>query len=195
MANDTMEALSTSYNFINDTFFKYLDKFVIAIIILLIGFIIARIVGRLTKKILSELEVDYILKKAAGVKFSLEKTVSRSLEYFIYFLAVVLTLNQLGVTTTVLHLIAGAIILIIAVSFILAVKDFIPNLIAGFMIYQRKRFKPGDRIKVGEVEGKIKSITLLETRIITKSGDTILIPNSTLTKGVVKKKARSSRAR
>lgn len=194
MPNETIGFLESSYNFLNERFLQFFDKFVIAIIILLVGFIIARIVGRLTKKVLSELEVDYILKKGAGVKFSLEKFVSKSIEYFIYFLAIVLTLNQLGVTTTVLHLIAGAVILIIVVSFILAIKDFIPNLMAGFIIYQRKRFKDGDYIKVGEVEGRIKHITLLETKLQTKSGDTILIPNSMLAKSVVKKRTRSSRA-
>ena len=42
--------------------------------------------------------------------------------------------------------------------------------------------KKGDKIKVDNLVGKVKKISLIETEIETKSGDIIYIPNSTLTK-------------
>ena len=187
MVNATMGGIAKS--FLDNVIVNFFDKFVIAIIILLVGFIIGRIVGNLTRKALSELEVDYILKKAANIKrISLERIVSKSVEYLIYFIVIVITLNQLGLTTTALYIITGAIFLIIIVSFILAVKDFIPNLMAGFFIYTKKELSDGDRIKVGDVEGKIKHVGLIETSIETKSKDLMLVPNTLLTNSVVVKK-------
>ena len=45
-----------------------------------------------------------------------------------------------------------------------------------------KKFKVGQVIKVKGMQGKIIQITLLETKIETKTGDIIFIPNSVLNK-------------
>ena len=71
---------------------------------------------------------------------------------------------------------------------ILAIKDFIPNLISGLMLHQKRNLKPGDRIIINNVEGEIINVTLIETKIRTRSGDIVYIPNSILTKNVVIKK-------
>jgi small-conductance mechanosensitive channel len=71
----------------------------------------------------------------------------------------------------------------------LATKDFIPNLVAGLFMLKKTEIEKGKRIKAGNVEGTVVEIGLIETKIKTKKGDEIYIPNSTLTKEklVVKK--------
>ena len=93
-----------------------------------------------------------------------------------------MVLQQLGLATTVLNMIAGAVIIVIILSTLLGIKDFIPNMIAGIMIQRKQELKKGEIIKIKGMQGKIIGITLIETKIETKTGDIIFIPNAVLTK-------------
>jgi len=150
-----------------------------AVIVLLIGFIIGKVVGKLAQRGLHELEVNRILKKA-GVQFGLEELVGHIAQYFIYFIAIVVALDQLGVTAFVLYSIAAIVLIVLAIAFLLSIKDFIPNFIAGLRLNYRKFFSVGDTITVGSVSGRVKEFGLLETKLVSKSGDIIHLPNSTL---------------
>lgn len=170
--------------YMESIFSGFLSKLVVAVIILLIGFIIGKLVGRLVQKLLHELELDKILEKAR-LKITLESTLGMIVSLIIYFIAIVMALNQLGLTTVILYIIIGGAILLILISTVLAIKEFIPNLISGFFIHKKGYFKEGDRIKIKGVEGKIKRINLIETEIVTKKKDVIFIPNSLLVKVAV----------
>ncbi|MBU4493354.1 MAG: hypothetical protein KKA61_03205, partial [Nanoarchaeota archaeon] len=61
-------------------------KLVIAVIIVLIGLIAGRILGKLIHKTLHEVELNRIIKKAAGIKVSMEEIISTFITYFIYFI-------------------------------------------------------------------------------------------------------------
>ena len=159
----------------------------VAFIILLIGSIIGKLVGKLTERILHEIEIDNILKKASGMNVKVEKLIAGFVTYFIYFITIIMVLNQLNVTTTVLQMLSAAVIIIIIVSVILAIKDFVPNAFAGFYIYRRKLIREGDNIKVKGIIGEVVHINLVETKLETKDGDTVYIPNSAITKTEITK--------
>ena len=178
MANSFTQAL----NYVNVLFSQILTKLIIAIIILLIGFIIGKFIGRIMQKILHEFELNKILKKATGIKISLEEIISHFLTYFIYFIAIIWALSEIGLTTTVLNMISAAILILIIISIILAIKDFVPNFFSSLFILQKELIKPGNKIEIDKIQGKVKKIGLIETEIITKKGDIIYIPNSILTK-------------
>ena len=61
------------------------------------------------------------------------------------------------------------------------------NMFAGLFIHQKRFIKEGDILKVDNTEGKVVHINLVETKIETKQGDIIYIPNSLLTKKTVMK--------
>ena len=174
--------LMIAYDFFINSFEGLYLKLVVTIIILFVGIIIGKIASKLVKKILSEIEIDNIVKKATGVTVGIEKMISSFVSYFIYFIAIIMALNQLNITTTVLSMISGAIILLIIISVTLAIKDFIPNLIAGFYIHRNRFIKKGEWISVKGMEGEVKEITMIETKIETANKDVIFIPNSALTK-------------
>ncbi len=180
-----------SREFISGILSQFFTKIIVAIVILLIGFIVGRIAGRLLHKILHEIELDKILKKA-GIKIALEDILSHFLTYFIYFITIIWALSELGLTTTILNMVSAAILIVIIVAVLLAVKDFIPNAFSGFFIYRKDLIKPGDRIKINGLEGKVKKISLVETEVETRKGDLILLPNSNVTKKaiIVKKRRR-----
>jgi len=172
-------------SFLSDLFVK----FIVAIVILLIGFVISRIIGKITHRVLHEIELNNIVKKA-GAKFEIEKTLSHFVTYFLYFITVIWALDALGLTTTILNMISAAFLLLIIISVSLAVKDFIPSIISGVLIFKKGIIKVGDRVKIDGIDGKVKKISLVDTEIETKNGDTIHIPNSSLTKKEITVKKR-----
>ena len=153
----------------------------IALIILLIGFTAGKLLGRLLKKILYEAELDTVAKKM-GVKLSLERKFAALAEYLIYLITIILALNQIGLTNTVLKIALASILLLLLISALISIKDFLPNSIAAFFIHKKRMLKKGDDIKVQGIQGKIQKIGLVETHIITKNKDSIYIPNSALIK-------------
>ena len=165
----------------------FLIKLIASIAILLIGLIAARIISRIVKKVLNELEVNRILKEQAGVRLPIEESISTLTKYLVYSLAVIWALAELGLQTIILYIIL-TVFLVILVSFIvLAFKDFIPNITAGFFIHQKNIIKKGDTIKVKGIEGKVIMINMVETTLKVK-GDTVYLPNSILTKNEITKK-------
>ena len=174
---------------IQSIFSTFVGDIIVAVIILFIGFAVGKIVGRVVNKFLKRLELDKVLKQVAGIKFSLENILSLGAAYFVYFISVIMALGKLGIATTVLQIISAGAITLVVLAILLGIKDFIPNLVAGLFISQKQLFKEGNNIKFQEIEGKVVSITLLETQLKTKTGDIIHIPNSNLTKNkiIVKK--------
>lgn len=167
--------------YIRDNFSWLYTKILVAFIILLIGFIIGKLFGKLAGRILHEIEIDSILSRAAGTGIKLEHGISVCITYLIYFVTIIMVLNQLGVTTTVLQMLLGAVIIIVIISIILAIKDFVPNAFAGMYIYRHKLIKEGERIKVKGIEGTVTHINLIETKLKTKDGDIVYMPNSAIT--------------
>src|SRR3989344_3175104 len=159
-----------------------------AIVILLVGLVIGRFLGNLTKKILHELELDKLLREQTRFKIPLEQFLGSLVKFIVYFVAIIFALDQLGLQTAILNIILAIILIALVIFMILAIKDFIPNLISGLMLHQKRNLKPGDRIIINNVEGEIINVTLIETKIRTRSGDIVYIPNSILTKNVVIKK-------
>ena len=187
MGNLTSEHISSGVWYILSLYEAAITKLVLVLIIILIGFIIARFLGKVTKRTLHEVGIDILVRKSGIKGISLEKFLSKSVTYVVYFVVFLIVLNEVGFTTDILHIISGAILVLLVLLISLAMKDLIPNVFAGFYIYQKNFIKEGDKIKVDNVEGKVKKITLVETLIMSK-GNRIYIPNATLLKKVVVKK-------
>ena len=185
-------AIVESYQYLVNLFSGFLQNIVIALITLLAGFIIARILGRLVTKVLNSIHLDKNLAKAANIKTSFEQLIGIAITYIVYFITVVIALNQLNATNLILNIVSIAIILLLLIAVILGIKDIMPNLIAGLFLHQRGFLKNGDRIKVKNIEGKIIHVNLFETRIEAKNKDTISIPNIMLMKNEVVKYKKAS---
>jgi len=176
-------------DFFNFVLTQSLGKFIVAVIILLVGFIFGKILGKLLEKVLHEIELNKVLKKWLNTNTNFEQLFGLILTYFIYIFAIIMTLNQMGLTTTVLNMLAAAILIIILISIFLTTKDFLPNFFAGFKLAKTNKISVGDRIRIKDMEGKITKINLTDVEIESK-GDIIHVPNSLFLKHefAVKKK-------
>ena len=173
-----------------------LSQVIVAIVLLLVGFILAKVFGRMIYKTLHSFEINDALFKLTNVAISFEEIAGTFTTYFVYFVTIVIVLQQIGIATTILHMISAGVIIIIVLAMFLGVKDFIPNAIAGLFIAREKIIVVGETIKVKGITGKVTRINLVETKLITKSQDVVHIPNSAITKTEIikiKQKEKSSK--
>ena len=99
------------------------------------------------------------------------------INYFIYFIALMVILQFFGINLTGTLLSLG--IVGIAVSF--AAKDIISNLFSGIVLILGKSIKVGDTLEIKGKKGIVERVTLRSTIIVDDIGVKDHIPNSTLT--------------
>src|SRR5712691_6106362 len=116
--------------------------------------------------------------------------ISNTLKVFVAVVAVLLTLQNLGLNIT--SLIASLSIAGLAVS--LAAQDTLSNLFGAVAMLSDKPFRIGDRIKVENVEGVVESIGLRSTRVLSAEGNIVSIPNKIINNATITNLARPSGA-
>lgn len=67
---------------------------------------------------------------------------------------------------------------IVAAALAVTFKDYIANMINGLIIMFSDRLSLGDHIRIGEHEGKILDITLINMILQNEDSDMVIIPNS-----------------
>lgn len=164
-----------------------INDFLIALIILLSGIIIGKIVGKIVYVALNKIQLDD-LANFAGINLSLEKTFSNFISYVIDFIFIVLAISQLGITTTIINYIVIVLLIIIGISILFVIKYALTNFSSFYVISKNKMFEIGDEIEIKNIKGKIEKITLTETIVKTENEDIVYIPNNIIVNEIVKKK-------
>ncbi len=68
----------------------------------------------------------------------------------------------------------------IGIIFSLGSSSFIAHVMAGLSMTYRGAFKEGDRVRIGDVFGKVEEVNLMTTRINTLKNESVVIPNSNI---------------
>ncbi|GKX57504.1 mechanosensitive ion channel protein MscS [Leminorella grimontii] len=152
--------LSANKNLLID----YSINLVIAFIILLIGFFIARIVHRLVMRVLNARSVD--------------KTVSQFVaslaRYAIIVFTIIAALSHVGVQTASVIAVLGAAGLAVG----LALQGSLSNFAAGVILVTFRPFRAGEFVTFGSVSGTVTSIHIFSTTLDTVDGKMVVVPNS-----------------
>ncbi len=148
-----------------------LPSLVFALIFLLFGLFVIRQIMRILKRASKHSNMDSIM---ASFLRSIIKIV-------LYMLLIVITLSILDVPMdSIVAVIASA-----GVAVGLALKDSLSNLAGGFIILFSKPLKEGDTVEVDGVTGKVESISILYTRMVTPDNITVYIPNGVVSGGKI----------
>jgi small conductance mechanosensitive channel len=137
------------------------------VIVLIVGWLIARSASRSLERTLSRFE---------KIDVTLRKFFASLLKYVILVVTVIAVLNQFGVQTTSLIAVLGAAGLAIG----LALQGTLANLAAGVMLLLFRPFKVGDYVIAGGQAGTVKEIDLFVTELATPDNVQILIPNGAI---------------
>ncbi|RMG35983.1 MAG: mechanosensitive ion channel family protein [Gammaproteobacteria bacterium] len=145
---------------------EYGLKVVAAILIFIVGRIVAGWLRRFAEKVMNRRQVDPTLVGFVS-----------SLAYIGMMAFVILAaLGQLGIETTSFIAVLGAAGLAIG----LALQGSLANFAAGFLLIMFRPFKAGDFIEGGGVSGVVEKIEMFTTTLKTGDNKTIIVPNGKL---------------
>jgi small-conductance mechanosensitive channel len=141
----------------------FVPKAIVAILVIVIGFLIADFFGKIFEE--------------AGRRFIGEAISSFSggiVKYSVALVSVIMALGILGLDTTPLNIMFAIILTTIMLVLIIGVKDLLPNLTAG--MHLKKTLKHGEHVKIGPHSGIIEKIEPMA--ITLRSGSKlIMIPS------------------
>ncbi len=143
-----------------------LSKGITFLMILLVGIIIIRIIGKIINKMLAKSKLE---KAAHGMIRSLVKTV-------LYLLLALMAASSLGVDVT--GVLALASVATLAVS--LALQDLLSNLVGGFTLVYTHPFSAGDYVEIAGQSGTVEEIGMTYTKLLTPDNRLTQIPNSSV---------------
>ena len=140
--------------------FAYLPLAASGLLIVLVGFAV------------SSLARDLVLSAADSAELSNGNLLARTTQFIILFIAIILGIDQIGIDILFLSVFAGIILATmlggIALAFGLGACTHVSNIIAVNQL--RQLYQPGDRIRIGDIEGRLLEITISRVHIETDSG-------------------------
>jgi len=166
-----MESTSVYFEKGVEMLMSYGPKLILAIVVLIVGLWVIRIISRMIEKVMLKHEYDLSLQKF------LVRLISISLKAMLF----ISVISMVGVKTTSFVAVLGAAGL--ALGF--ALQGSLSNFAGGVMILLFKPFKIGDVIESQGYTGKVEEIRIFNTIIKTFDNKTIIIPNGAVSGGSI----------
>ncbi len=159
---------------------------IVAIIVILLGFVAGKIIERLWSKVCEQIELDKAFRSFTGLRIDISRLSSRILAYFVYMVFIIMALRILGIATTVLTLLSIIVGLAMIVFVFFGVSDLCANFLAGLYVRLTHKLHIGDHIVVKEhgINGKIAHITLVAIHL-SSSSETVVVPYMLLLKSKI----------
>ncbi len=154
-------------------FIRALPNFAIAILILLVTWIVARLAVRGVSRAIGKTDM----------RPSLQNLIDTVVKLGIWIIGLMIALIVVMPGMTPASLIAGLGIGAVAIGF--AFQDIFENFMAGVLIMLREKMRIGDVIECEGIKGKVEHITLRETHVRKLSGELTIVPNSMIFKNPV----------
>ncbi len=147
-----------------ESFLKYSPNILAAILIVLIavfaGRIVAEIMSSVTKKI----------------GFTRGKTLGMIVQYLILITAIIIAIDQIGIEIsfliTLINIIVAALLFGAGLAFGLGARNVVSNILAVY--YISKTYKVGDKIRIGDIQGKINRIDTTAVLLDTPEGQVVI---------------------
>ena len=168
---DAISTLTGWYERLLDITIAWTPKVAISLVILFVGYLIAKTITAVFAR---------GLRKA-----SFDETLVRFLRNILYMLAMafvaIAALSQLGINTTSLAAIFAAAGLAIG----LALQGSLGNLAAGVMLIANRPFRVGDYVEVAGVGGSVVETSVFATILNTPDNKRLIIPNGEIMNNII----------
>ncbi len=144
---------------------------IVAILLLVVGFWLARVLSKTIERVLKARKTD------EGLITFLRSMTSIGIRIMVIISAA----TQLGVEMTSFVALLGAAGLAIGMAF----SGTLSNLAGGVMILFFKPFKVGDYVDVGGIEGEVREIQIFNSILTTVDNKIIIMPNGPVANGTI----------
>ncbi|MEL6430428.1 MAG: mechanosensitive ion channel family protein [Planctomycetota bacterium] len=144
------------------------------LLLLFVARILARAIGRITRGALD--------RAAPNASELLKEFVQSTVSKVVFFLGLVLALQNLGLD--IAPLLAGIGVLGFVVGF--ALQDTLGNFAAGIMLLLYRPYDVGDYVEVAGKEGTVRAMTLVATTLSTLDNQSLTVPNGKIWGGVIR---------
>ncbi|MBM7037921.1 small-conductance mechanosensitive channel MscS [Vibrio sp. 188UL20-2] len=168
---DTVADATTWVTDNSDLLIGYGVNIITAILILLIGNLVAKGVGRSIGKLLTKRKLD-----PAVVEF-----LSAMVRYLLFVIFLIAALGRIGVQTASVVAVIGAAGLAVG----LALQGSLSNFAAGVLIVGFRPFKSGDYVEVGGVAGSVEAIQIFQTVLKSPDNKMVVVPNAAVIGGAI----------
>ncbi|WP_415898402.1 mechanosensitive ion channel family protein [Neptuniibacter sp. QD48_11] len=158
-----LETITRLTNMVIDFFVNYSFQVIGAIIIFLIGLIVARSIGKFALKLCERNSVDV----------TLSLFIASTVKLLIIAMVLVICLGKFGISVAPFVAAIGA----VSLSAGLALQGVFSNYGAGFTIILTRPFVVGNTITINDISGVVTEIKLAHTLLATEDGEIITIPN------------------
>jgi small-conductance mechanosensitive channel len=106
--------------------------------------------------------------------------------YSVVFLALLMALSQLGVSTVALYILLAAYLFGAVAVALVALRVVLPSVVSGLYIVSTHQYGVGDTVRVGDVEGVVQEVDLLTTCVDDGEREHLLPNSLVLEEGVSK---------
>ena len=169
MPNETMQVVASVQS--------YTNMIVMAIVILIVGLTLGLLTKKLLYRMLKEIELNKIATKG-GIGWDVEHLISSIISYMIYLATAIILLSYLGIGWWVIYVIVGGIVILLALTVLVGIKDAPANFIGWIAAKRKNRIKKGKKIEVNGVSGIVEKTGIFQTTIRTERGDLLYVPNA-----------------
>lgn len=156
----------------------FLPNLIAAVIVFLVGGIVAKFLGDLVAGVV----------RSAGVTYAAR--IGSLVQYLISLFVVILALSTLGLDTSILvtavTILLAAFGLALALAIGLGARGLVQHILAGY--YMRQRFTVGQLLALDQTRGAVRNIGTVNTVVTTPDGE-VVIPNSVLIDSIVQSPA------
>jgi small-conductance mechanosensitive channel len=142
-----------------------------AILIVIVARLVAALVARSIDRVFEAQGLD------RGLRFATNKIT----RYVILMIGVFVAIGTLGIDTSAIM--AGGAVLLVGIGF--GLQKLAENFISGLLVLIERPIKKGDFIDAGGVLGTVEDIGLRATRVMSRDGVTVILPNSHLMSSTV----------
>lgn len=148
-----------------------LPKVIVATVILVFFLVVWLLARRALTYVLKQAEVDETAQAFLVTVF----------KYALGTIALIMALDQLGVDIGSILASLGVVGLTIG----FAARDTLSNIISGVFIFWDRPFTLQDLVEINGQYGKVESITIRSTRVVTVDGKMLAIPNTVVVNSMV----------
>lgn len=150
---------------------EFVPKFLLALLIIWIGL---KIVKRISKLVRAALQ-------KAAIEVEIEAFLCSLIDICLKVIVVLIGASVVGIEFSALFgLLAAA-----GFAVGLALQGFLGNFASGLTIIFFKPYKVGDWVQVSDTFGKVQSIEIFSTNLVTPGDKTLIIPNGQITDSII----------